>query len=106
MSMRIVYRKNFEGHKAGESGVMERTRAVRLMDTGVVEPWMVYQKRMAAEKAVAIEKEAAKKAEIKKKPVPKVEESKTEEAEEAEEEKQKPKKPRGRPKKTEKAVKL
>ena len=97
MTMHIVYLKDFEGHKAGDPGYEERTRARRLCNNGVVEPYMTHAARQKpVEKAVLIEPEPDVEAEAEAEPG-------LEPEPEAE---PKPRKPRGRKRRTEKAVKL
>lgn len=101
MTMHIVYLKDFEGHKVGDSGFEERTRARRLCNNGVVEPYMTYMKRQKpVETATLVEPEPEKK------PEPVVEAAPEKDAIENEPPKRKPGRPRGRKKKSEKATRI
>ena len=63
MTMRVVYLKNHEGHKANKEYYIERTLGRRLCDNGVATPYVTYQKDVEIKKKAEAKAKAKAKVE-------------------------------------------
>lgn len=84
MTMRVVYLKDHDGHKANKDYFIERTLGRRLCSSGVTVPYSTHMENLKRAKDEAAEKKARKEAEEKAKAE---EEAKKEAEEKAEAEK-------------------